>query len=80
MNCSIVEYFEMLKNHDWYYDFADDHSVWEAGKLEHKRLERIALEKQLDYLRMWLQFNQAMFSGEPWGTPKVEIPRLNDYI
>ena len=80
MNCSIVEYYEMLKNHDWYWEMADDQEVWKAGGTQHKYLEAISLEKGLDYQRMWLQFNQAMFSGEPWGTEKVELPRINDYI
>ena len=80
MNCSIVEFYEMLKNHDWYYSFSDDHSVYEKGHDEHRRLEWIANEKGLDYLRMWDAFNAAMFSGEPWGTSKVEIPRLNEYL
>ena len=80
MNCSIVEYYEMLKNHDWYYSFSDDHSVYTKGTAEMVHLRNIALEKGLDYQRMWNQFNEAYFSGEPWGTEKVEIPRLNEYL
>lgn len=80
MECSIVEYFEMLKNHDWYFEMSDDQSVWKEGSEYHQHLLNIANEKQADYKRMFDAFEQAYFSGEPWGTAKVEIPRLNDYI
>ena len=80
MECSIVEYYEMLLAHDWYYSFSDDHSVYQNGEKEVRRLMDIAAEKGLDYMRMWKQFNQAMFSGEPWGTPKMEIPRINEFL
>ena len=80
MECSIVEYYEMLKNHDWYYDFTEDDEVWKKGTEEREHLRSIASEKGLDYERMWKAFNDAMFSGEPWGTEKVELPRLNEFI
>ena len=80
MECSIVEYYEMLKNHDWYYDMSDDHDVWKNGRDCYLYLAEIANEKKLDYKRMFDQFQSAMFSGEPWGTEKVEIPRINEYL
>ena len=80
MNCSIVEYYEMLKNHDWYYDFSDDHEVWKAGNANIRLIRAIAEAKQADYKRMFDAFEKAMFSGDAFETPKLEIPRLNDYI
>lgn len=80
MECSIVEFYEMLKNHDWYHEMSDDHSVWEEGRKEREIIKQIVEAKGLDYKRMFDAFELAMFSGEPWGTAKVEIPRLNEYI
>ncbi len=80
ISCSIVEYYEMLKNHDWYYDMSDDHNVYLAGLESRRHLEAIAYEKGLDYARMYEAFNKSYFSGEPWGTQPVEIPRLNEYL
>lgn len=80
MDFSIAEYYEMLKRHDWYFDFSDDHKVWEEGIANIRLLRAIAEANGADYKRMFDGFKQAYFSGAPWGTAKVEIPRLNDYI
>lgn len=29
---TLQEYEELLKNHDWYYQYSDDHGVWDRGK------------------------------------------------
>ena len=31
----------LLKTHDWFYDFADDHSVWTRGQEEKERLRSL---------------------------------------
>lgn len=28
----LEKFEEMLKNHDWYYEYSDDHGVWQAGR------------------------------------------------
>jgi len=25
---------EMLRNHDWYFEYSDDHKVWKSGVIE----------------------------------------------
>lgn len=35
-------YWEMLSRHDWTHPYSDDHSVWERGNDELKRLQSIA--------------------------------------
>ena len=34
---------ELLKTHDWTFDFSDDHSVWTRGNEERERLRSLAL-------------------------------------
>ena len=31
-------YKKRLENHDWYYQYSDDHSAWRAGSHSHKIL------------------------------------------
>jgi hypothetical protein len=31
---------ETLRNHDWYYMYSDDHSVWKRGRARHSDLEK----------------------------------------
>jgi len=33
----------LLKTHDWTFDFSDDHSVWQRGLAERERLRSLAL-------------------------------------
>lgn len=34
MNELLIVLTKMCKNHDWYYEFADDHGVWKRGSAE----------------------------------------------
>ena len=34
MNPKLNTLEEMLARHDWYYDYSDDHSVWQRGQRE----------------------------------------------
>lgn len=31
MNNSLKEFEQALKHHDWYFDYSDDHRVWQRG-------------------------------------------------
>ena len=44
---------EMLRNHDWYFEYSDDHKVWQNGVIERaainaeaERLGRLELVEQ----------------------------------
>jgi hypothetical protein len=43
------EYIELLKKHDWYYEFSDDHRVWAAGHASAKHLSSLALVFDPDF-------------------------------
>ena len=35
MNDSLTALEGLLARHDWYYNYSDDHSVWQRGQCEH---------------------------------------------
>jgi len=35
MNEHLLTLERLLQFHDWYYDYSDDHSVWQRGQREH---------------------------------------------
>ena len=45
----LVEYFKELQRHDWYYEYSDDHKVWEKGKNNLKRIQAVAQESEVCY-------------------------------
>ena len=49
MKTKIEEYTELLKKHDWYYDYSDDHSVYERGYRQRNKLHQLAEEIDRDY-------------------------------
>ncbi len=36
------DYLKLLKGHDWYYQYSDDHSVWKRGSEAAQRLITLA--------------------------------------
>jgi hypothetical protein len=74
---NLAEYYDMLLKFDWYYSFSDDHSVYTEGLKQQNELEAIARSGER-FNALYESFKTAMFSGEPWGTEKVELPKLNE--
>lgn len=42
MEITIEEYYRLLKAHDWYYEFSDDHRVWKEGQRKSDYLRKVA--------------------------------------
>ena len=59
---NIGEYFNRLSNHDWYYDYSDDHSVWKRGNEYRDRLLNTAAEHPT-YKKMYNEFVNWMRSN-----------------
>ena len=75
---NIQEYYDLLDRHDWYYDFSDDHGVWNAGRINADKLASLATSQEKKQLLN--DFHSHKFSGKPWGTeekPKPERPKDN---
>lgn len=71
-----AEYWDKLNAHDWYYDFSDDHRVWERGTKQEDDLRALANSVE-DGKELYEAFHKYMFSGKSWGTerfPKPERP------
>ena len=46
MNMSEQLYRQLLAQHDWYYPFSDDYSVWAKGKAHVEKIQ--GLQKHID--------------------------------
>lgn len=71
---TIVEYFDDLDRHDWYFSFSDDSRVYRNGNENDKRLNAIATRLGGDHAALYEAFNKHYFSGGPWSTPKWDKP------
>ena len=43
------QYRKLLKNHDWYSEYSDDHSVWEKSAVEYTQIMCMAQQIDSDY-------------------------------
>lgn len=43
------QYRKLLKHHDWFSEYSDDHSVWEKGSIEYTQILCMAQQIDSDY-------------------------------
>jgi len=75
---TLLEFYDALNSHDWYFEFSDDHRIWRAGRASLDRLQLGAGESNA-HQRLFDAFANHYFSGKPWGTPKAPFPERKDY-
>lgn len=46
---AIADYRHKLKGHDWTFEYSDDHSVWQRGRVELAELQRLQGQLDPDY-------------------------------
>ena len=38
------EYEALLRKHDWYFEYSDDHGVWSRGRAQVSRINSVSLQ------------------------------------
>jgi|GEM_PF-896302 len=74
----LEQYWEKLNNFDWFYEYSDDHSVWQRGRIAASKIAAIAIESP-EHRALYDGFYKHHFSGKSFGTekaPKPEKPRV----
>ena len=75
------EYFTMLKNHDWYFNMADDPAAYKAGRINQDKLCAICNKSKSPLPeKMYKAWSDYMFSGEAFGTTELQEPQLTEFI
>ena len=69
----LKDFWIELNKHDWYYDFSDDHSVWQRGQKRKDELVAMSQESPQNKA-LYDKMAKHWFSGEPWGTEKAPKP------
>ena len=78
---TVEEYFDMLKRHDWFYEYSDDHSVWQKGQSAKAELQSLAKTND-QFAIMLADYNSyinAVISEGPH-QETVPLPKLEDYL
>ena len=73
MSSSTQEFYDRCATFDWYYDYSDDHRVWQRGCAVHDALRAEAASDPAKAL-IYHAWREYMFSGEEWGTEKAPQP------
>lgn len=64
---TLQDYYQLLKNHDWHYEFSDDHNVWRAGAARRQLLRDIS-EQSPEHLALYKDFCQCTLA------PRFALP------
>ena len=70
---TLSEYYGMLERFDWFYEYSDDHRIWNSGRSAHAILEKLA-KTGPEYSKLYNEFRAHHFSGEQWKTEKAPYP------
>lgn len=71
---SLSEFYDMLENHNWFYEFSDQTSTWVDGDFKHSEIRRMANTSK-EHKQLYDNYKRYVFSGEPWGIDKIEKPK-----
>ena len=72
---TLREYWEELNQHDWYFEWSDDGSVWKRGSDDRKRLRQLSMLSN-EHQDLYAGFHEHHFNGQVFGTPNVEKPEI----
>lgn len=73
MTLTLQEFYDLLANHDWYYQWSDDMRAYRAGQANEKVIEALA-EQSDEHKKLYEEYSLAMFSGNIFGCPDHPIP------
>ena len=72
---TLQEYDKQLANHDWYYAWSDDPSVYRSGERAQDSIVRLR-DISGAHATLLDAYNQHYFSGKHFGTPDFTAEQL----
>ena len=70
-----LEFYRIkLAEHDWFYEFSDDHSVWQSGVAAEARLANAAREGGIEFKRAFNVEYAKHFHQPPSFSPPYKFP------
>lgn len=61
---TLDRYRTMLREHDWSFEYSDDHRVWRLGRLAQEQLEFLQRELDADF-RIWNSIAPERYRRKP---------------
>ena len=63
---TLQEFYDLLKRHDWTYNYSDDHRVWQKGLDESKMIQHILMgnSKDLRFRKLYDEYQAWAFDVE----------------
>lgn len=64
---SLNEFWKMLRNHDWTYEYSDDGSVWRRGQKQYDEIQNAVKNGTSEHRDLFYQYSEYA-----WGRSKVQ--------
>ena len=61
--CTLRKFYDMLKDHDWYYSFSDDFGVWQRGNAQQAELTAMS-KLSPEHKKLYAKFHGHYFCAE----------------
>lgn len=71
---TLAQFYHQLKNAEWYFSPSEESRVYNLGLAALDNLQMIATDGGPQYLWLFKCFRDAMYSGEPWRKPRIDLP------
>jgi hypothetical protein len=59
---TLDEFTTLVKNHDWYYNFSDDHGVWVRGERESAKIDAALKNGTDDMKRVYNDYHALHYN------------------
>lgn len=73
---TLKEFDQALANFDWFYEYSDDHSVWQRGSTAHSKILATA-KTSPQHQELYDLWKKRWFTGKPWGTQEFTQAELD---
>lgn len=70
---TLLQYWELLNRHDWYYEMSDDIRVDRNGGTSYRNIVVIS-QQSPEHTKMFAAFESHYFSGKPWNNQQSSKP------
>ena len=67
---TIIEYKKLLSDHDWHYNYSDDHGVWQRGERESAAITRYASTGTDEFKKAYNEAHALRYNNSSFVTDK----------
>ena len=61
---TVLDFFNLIEKHDFYYSYSDDHNVWSKGVRESMEIKKLLVSNHPEFTEVYNDYVTEKFNGE----------------